>query len=99
MTPKSGSWMAIVYGFGGLRTDLPVLTFAPGIPQQWNSYAFRLTHGGSVFEVSITKQAATFKLISGPEQSIQVYGKDVIVTSAGATIALQPVGATLSAAV
>jgi maltose phosphorylase len=96
MTPKSGSWMAIVYGFGGMRTDLPELCFAPSIPPQWKSYAFRIAHRGSVIEVSVNQQAASFKLLQGQSQQVQVYGRPLTVTPQGVSVPLEPVGQTLS---
>ena len=46
LTSIAAAWMNIVYGFGGLRSDGPVLTFNPSIPRQWQAYRFRLTLPG-----------------------------------------------------
>lgn len=97
MTPKSGSWMCMTYGFGGMRTDRPVLAFAPTLPDRWKGYRFRVVHRGTRLEVKVTSQEATFRAVEGPNLPIQVYGKAVEATPQGATLPLAPVGDSLSA--
>lgn len=92
ITPKSGTWMCIVYGFAGMRTDLEILTFQPVIPEPWRSYRFRIVKRNAILEVNVDQKAATFKLISGEEVPIKVYGLDYIVNRDGIKIPLQPVG-------
>ncbi|MEN6662627.1 MAG: glycosyl hydrolase family 65 protein [Phycisphaerae bacterium] len=88
-TAMSGAWMSAVYGLGGMRTDGEKLSFRPALPAELKGLRFRIVHHGSTIEVALSGQAATFKLIEGPEQTIEVYGRDVNVTAQGTTIPLE----------
>ena len=98
MTPKSGTWMCMTYGFGGMRTDEPVLAFAPTVPEGWGGYRFRVVHRGSKLEVQVADKRATFRVVEGPDLKLRVYGRDVTATVDGVTVRLKPPGASLSAA-
>ncbi|MDR2314208.1 MAG: family 65 glycosyl hydrolase [Spirochaetaceae bacterium] len=70
-----GVWMAIVYGFAGLRIGEKGLSFDPDIPDPWRGYRFRICYRGSRIQAAITFSSATFTLLSGAEKKITVYGK------------------------
>jgi maltose phosphorylase len=74
ITAMSGVWLNVVNGFGGMRTDGPVLSFAPVLPKEWNGYSFRIVYKGAKFEVKVDRGGATFTLLEGPAVSIDVYG-------------------------
>ncbi|HVB02598.1 MAG TPA: family 65 glycosyl hydrolase domain-containing protein [Chitinophagaceae bacterium] len=42
ITSMAGTWMSIVQGFAGMRTQQDGLHFSPFIPTQWNAYDFNL---------------------------------------------------------
>lgn len=44
ITSMAGTWMAIVQGFGGMRTNNNTLSFNPQIPEQWQSYSFTINY-------------------------------------------------------
>ncbi|MDR2072885.1 MAG: family 65 glycosyl hydrolase [Spirochaetaceae bacterium] len=70
-----GVWMAIVYGFAGLRIKEQGLSFDPDIPDPWKGYRFRICYRDSRIQITITPSVATFTLLSGTEKKISVYGK------------------------
>ena len=80
ITSMSAAWMNIVYGFGGMRTDSELVSFAPSIPSEWNSYKFKILLHGKILNVLVTKEKATFSLSEG-EVEIVIYGKKTIVSS------------------
>ncbi len=92
MTPKSGSWMCVTYGYAGMRTDRAVLSFLPTIPDDWSAYRFRIVYRGAVVEVRVDRQGATFRVVRGPDVPAEVYGEPVTVTRAGVRLPLKAPG-------
>ncbi|MCL2702005.1 MAG: family 65 glycosyl hydrolase [Defluviitaleaceae bacterium] len=75
-TSIAGSWMNIVYGFGGLRSDGGTLSLSPVLPECWESLRFKLIYRGSVLRVEITRGGTTARLESGNPVKIKLYGDD-----------------------
>jgi maltose phosphorylase len=80
-TASAGVWAGMVQGFGGMRTDGDRLSFAPSIPVKWNSYAFRVLYKGALIEVNVDKSTASFKVIEGPDVTVDVYGNAEKITA------------------
>jgi len=72
-----GTWMAIVYGFAGMRDYDGRLSFDPKPPEGWSRLRFPLTIRGQTLEVDIAQESATYLLRSGTELSIQHQGEQV----------------------
>jgi len=72
-TSIAAAWMNIVFGYGGLRTDGPALTFRPSCPAAWKSFAFRLRYRGSLLEVCSTGEQASFRVVEGQPLTIKIY--------------------------
>lgn len=70
-----GNYMAIVYGFAGLRVKAHGISFSPILPKQWDGYHFRMMFRGSVLEIDVTRKSCRFRLVSGESREITVYGK------------------------
>ena len=61
-----GTWMALVYGFGGMRDDDGILTFRPRrAPDQPARLRFPLTYRGQILDVEFGPDAATYSLREG----------------------------------
>lgn len=73
----AGTWLAIVNGFAGLRTNAGILQFNPFVPDGFEGYAFRINYRGSILEASMTKDQCTFTLISGEGIELSVNGKKI----------------------
>ena len=73
-----GSYMAIVYGFGGFRLKEKGISFAPIIPQPWTAYSFKICFEDSRILVHVNKQQCIFTLECGSEKNILVYGKEYL---------------------
>ena len=76
----AGTWLAIVNGFAGLRTNAGQLAFNPFVPKGWEGYTFRIKYRGSVLEAGMTREACRFTLISGDELELSVNGKKIKLT-------------------
>ena len=88
-TSAAGVWAGMVFGFGGLRTDGDLLMFNPTIPEEWQSYRFRISYAGSLLEVSVSQREAVLRVIEGEPVLLRVYGDLVKVTTDGVTIKCQ----------
>ena len=68
-----GNYMAIVYGFGGLRLKEDGIHFAPRLPKQWNGYRFKINYEGSQIQVEVNREGTTFLLLDGEPKQIRIY--------------------------
>jgi alpha,alpha-trehalose phosphorylase len=83
-----GTWMAIVYGFAGLRDYAGELAFKPALPPHWQKLRFRLHVREALLEVELTQQHATYRLLAGGSLAFQ-HGDERIVLAAGEERRLQ----------
>ncbi len=74
ITSMSGSWLAIVKGFAGMRNTINSIVFNPYIPQGWKSYSFSITYRGAVFSITVTKKKVTLHVSSGYITNLELYG-------------------------
>lgn len=77
ITSMSGSWLAIVQGFAGMRVIDDELQFSPFLPKQWTKYNFRLNFRGRLLEVTVDKDGSHIDLLEGDDLTIKLNGKDV----------------------
>lgn len=74
-----GNYMAIVYGFGGLRLKETGLYFEPSLPKQWTGYKFKIKYEGSQIQVEIDGNGSTFRLVKGEPKKIFIYGEEYLI--------------------
>ncbi|MCE3203862.1 beta-phosphoglucomutase [Paenibacillus sonchi] len=65
MAAMAGSWMSIVNGFGGMRQYNGQLCFSPALPEQWESYRFKITFSGQLLDIYVGREAAVYTLLEG----------------------------------
>lgn len=70
-----GNYMAIVYGFGGLRLKESGIYFAPTLPKQWEGYSFKIHFEDSQIQVEVGRKNSVFTLVCGTPKLIHVYGE------------------------
>ncbi len=75
-TSIAGSWMNIVYGFGGLRSDGSQLALSPTIPASWNRYQFKLKYHGTTITINVTQEVLEIQTDIG-EVTMVIYGEQV----------------------
>ncbi|MFD2922840.1 glycoside hydrolase family 65 protein [Halobacillus naozhouensis] len=63
MANMAGSFMAIVFGFAGLRIKENGLHFTPKLPEQWSDYSFHVHGQGQLISACVTSQYMRLKLI------------------------------------
>lgn len=77
ITSMTGSWLAIVQGFAGMRTFNESLSFAPFLPDGWTAYAFKINYRGRLIEVCVKRKQVVLKLLSGDSLQLKVYGQSI----------------------
>ena len=80
ITSMAGTWMSIVEGFGGMRIKNDELYFSPKIPEQWDSYSFKINFRHQIIEVTVCKDNTEFKLEGHQEMNILVNTQNLTLT-------------------
>ncbi|MFD2916543.1 glycoside hydrolase family 65 protein [Psychroserpens luteus] len=80
ITSMAGTWMSIVEGFGGMRIKDDMLSFEPKIPNQWDSYSFKINFRNQILKINITKEGTKFQLDGNDQIDILVKGKKVTIS-------------------
>lgn len=75
ITSMAGSWMTIVYGFGGLKIKDDILCLNPLIPENWNSYSFKLLFRNRRLKITISLNDVKISLEHGDEIEMNVFNK------------------------
>lgn len=77
----AGTWMGIVYGFGGLRQLDGRLYLRPSLPHGWTGYSFTITHQNRLFQVRVTDGTATYTLLNGEPLTITHEDEPVLLST------------------
>lgn len=88
ITSMAATWMNIIYGFGGMRTDGENIVFKPVLPSNWKSYSFKITYQNSVLEVTVNSGTASYKIISGHPIKLNIFDKIYTVDANGVDVEL-----------
>jgi len=75
ITSMAGTWMSIVEGFGGMRINNDQLSFIPRIPDQWDSYSFKINFRNQIVTVTVSKKGTFFEISGDSNLTIAVNGK------------------------
>lgn len=75
ITSMSGSWLAIVKGFAGMRVAQNDISFNPYIPKGWKSYSFSITYRNATLTVKVSKSKVELSVSNGYILNLQVYGE------------------------
>jgi alpha,alpha-trehalose phosphorylase len=82
-----GTWMALAYGFGGLRDYNGILSFRPQrAPEAQSSLRFPITWRGHILDVEIGPDSTTYSLREGEELVIQHEDEVIALTRQAPTV-------------
>lgn len=70
-----GNYMAIVYGFGGVRIKEEGLFLSPALPKQWDGYSFSILYENSRIQVTVTKNDCKITREEGAPVSLYIYNR------------------------
>ena len=76
-----GAWMALVYGFAGLRDAAGEISFKPRIPEAWKRLTFHLTVRGSRLRIEACREETTYRLLGGGDIGFEHHGNPVALSS------------------
>jgi alpha,alpha-trehalose phosphorylase len=76
----AGAWMAVVFGFGGMRAAHHKLSFQPMIPDEWKSYRFSVTYLQRLLRVAVDHQRTEIRLVQGEPLEIQLSGERLLLS-------------------
>ncbi|MHC5228598.1 glycoside hydrolase family 65 protein [Enterococcus sp. LJL99] len=77
ITSMSGSWLAIVQGFAGMRSKNGILSFSPFCPTEWKSYSFSVNYRGRLLHISVGHKEATIRLLSGDPLKVKLFEEEL----------------------
>ena len=77
-----GTWLALVYGFAGLRDTGGRIGFQPCLPEAWGRMSFTLCIRGRTIRVELDHDAATYSLLEGEELTLWHEGKRLNLSAA-----------------
>ncbi len=80
LASMGGTWMTLVYGFGGMRDYGGRLSFDPKLPVPWERLRFPLMVRGMSLVVDIQPETVTYVLRQGSELTISHQGQEVRLT-------------------
>ncbi len=84
ITSMAGTWMALVYGFGGYRVRSGRVCLNPSLPTRWQSYAFKVLFRGARLCVTVRKNGVSISNEAEREIPICVYDRNY--TLAGGSV-------------
>jgi maltose phosphorylase len=87
ITSMGGTWMSVVYGFGGLRVKEDMLSFYPMVPKEWKSIAFKIMFRGNSLTVKMWDEKMEIINQQGSDLKLLIKGQPVTVGE-GQTLAL-----------
>lgn len=79
MANMGGTWLAIVYGFAGLRVKEGGISFAPFVPEKWEGYSFVVHYQDRKLKLELTKKELHISLLEGEELEVTVFDEPLVV--------------------
>lgn len=78
ITSMCGSWMAIVKGFAGMRTERQELHIEPCAPEAFGPFSFRIMYQERLVQVSLRGDTCSLLLVSGSPLIMFFYEECVV---------------------
>jgi len=70
-----GTFMAIIFGFMGLKVKESGIYISPYLPKRWKTCRFKLRYGENLIEVTIDTDTIQLSLVSGGSVPVYIYDK------------------------
>jgi Trehalose and maltose hydrolases (possible phosphorylases) len=78
ITSMTGSWLAIVQGFAGMRTFHETLSFAPYLPEGWQAYSFNINYRRRLIRIGVGQDEVSIRLLSGDSLHLRLFGESIL---------------------
>ncbi|GFZ31136.1 maltose phosphorylase [Clostridium zeae] len=86
ITSMAGTWMSIIYGFGGMKVKDDMLHFSPFIPEVWNEYSFKIMFRGNLLNITVNKDNVIINHEKGSNVTIKVFDKEYELNGSTVTV-------------
>lgn len=70
-----GTWMAIVFGFAGLRIKEDYISLNPKLPLNWSKLGFRFLYRGALIEVDMKKDKTKISIQCSSPINLKINGR------------------------
>ncbi len=75
ITSMGGTWMSVVYGFGGMRVRNDRLCLDPNLPANWDSLSFKIIFRDNYLKIYINETEVLIENEHGPALTIMLWGE------------------------
>ena len=86
MAAMAGSWLTLIWGFGGLRRNEGRLAFDPTLPRAWRSYRFGLAWKNRRLRIEIDASSARYTLVDGKPIEIEHAGSRIVLAAGSSQV-------------
>ncbi len=83
ITSMGGTWMSVVYGFGGMKIRDGLLSFNPMLPEIWKGLSFKILYRGRILNVNIEKTCVSIRNMEGSRLDLYIAGTLFVLESGG----------------
>ena len=87
ITSMGGTWMSVIYGFGGMRIREGLLSFEPLLPGDWTSLSFKILYRGRTLKVLVEKNRISIESLEGEATDLYLAGEKVHLDKGGIVFA------------
>ncbi len=87
ITSMGGTWMSVVYGFGGMKIRDGLLSFDPQLPWNWEGLFFKILYRDRILEVNIEKGKLTILNHQGKALDLYLAGSKTHLKAQGSVVA------------
>jgi maltose phosphorylase len=87
ITSMGGTWMSVVYGFGGMKIREGLLSFDPSLPEGWEGLSFKIYHRGRTLKVIIDKSTVKVENLEGSVTELLLCGIKIVLEAGGRVVA------------
>ncbi len=92
MTAIAAAWMNIVYGYAGLRSDGPIISLNPVLPETWDSLSIQIKIKDSYLGITISAQTTEIKVKSGNPVTVLLRGVKTVIDNTGVIVSTKVAG-------
>ncbi|HBG01100.1 MAG TPA: family 65 glycosyl hydrolase, partial [Firmicutes bacterium] len=83
ITSMAGTWMSVVYGFGGLRILSDRLSLKPFAPEQWSDYSFKVLFRDHHLDIQVSAKEVVIAQAGRSELELLVHGQAYRIEAGG----------------
>jgi alpha,alpha-trehalose phosphorylase len=78
-----GTWLALIFGFGGFKAFSGEISLDPVLPASWNALSFTVRYRGRTIRVRVGRETVRIDLLSGKAIELTVRGRPALLDTRG----------------